>query len=269
MLQGPAAYFSAPVYGHSHYKKFWLKKMETEDDSAVEAAPPLAEGGGGVLLTNCSALDMKGTSPLPLAIRAVAPAPAAAEKQIKNEVDYTLALGVGDSKQVEEEDMGFSRRAEKFDKFAVDKSSAMEPSIYTNDLSSRAVMKMCADCKTVKTPLWRNGPRGPKSLCNACGIRYKKMGKRPSSPSTPPISSSGKSKIHGKRENIYGRQQGKKIRNLGGGRSSMGPRCLQAEGDIANYGEGNRSWEALRRWRQVERIRKPAMAMAKDEEEGA
>ncbi|CAL5341115.1 unnamed protein product [Camellia sinensis] len=34
--------------------------------------------------------------------------------------------------------------------------------------------KCCADCKTTKTPLWRGGPAGPKSLCNACGIRYRK-----------------------------------------------------------------------------------------------
>ncbi|XP_020211704.1 GATA transcription factor 17 [Cajanus cajan] len=30
--------------------------------------------------------------------------------------------------------------------------------------------KCCADCKTTKTPLWRGGP----TLCNACGIRYRK-----------------------------------------------------------------------------------------------
>ncbi|KAL8208901.1 hypothetical protein R6Q57_008313 [Mikania cordata] len=34
--------------------------------------------------------------------------------------------------------------------------------------------KLCGDCKTSKTPLWRTGPAGPKSLCNACGIRYRK-----------------------------------------------------------------------------------------------
>ncbi|XP_051228611.1 uncharacterized protein [Lolium perenne] len=34
--------------------------------------------------------------------------------------------------------------------------------------------KACADCYTTKTPLWRGGPTGPKSLCNACGIRYRK-----------------------------------------------------------------------------------------------
>ncbi|PKA52738.1 GATA transcription factor 16 [Apostasia shenzhenica] len=35
-------------------------------------------------------------------------------------------------------------------------------------------MKCCADCRTTKTPLWRGGPSGPKTLCNACGIRYRK-----------------------------------------------------------------------------------------------
>ncbi|CAI0427998.1 unnamed protein product [Linum tenue] len=34
--------------------------------------------------------------------------------------------------------------------------------------------KTCADCGTSKTPLWRGGPAGPKSLCNTCGIRSRK-----------------------------------------------------------------------------------------------
>ncbi|OVA16843.1 zinc finger protein [Macleaya cordata] len=39
---------------------------------------------------------------------------------------------------------------------------------------SETTKKSCADCQTSKTPLWRGGPAGPKSLCNACGIRYRK-----------------------------------------------------------------------------------------------
>ncbi|KAK4347974.1 hypothetical protein RND71_034313 [Anisodus tanguticus] len=42
------------------------------------------------------------------------------------------------------------------------------------------VARRCANCDTTSTPLWRNGPRGPKSLCNACGIRYKKEERRAS-----------------------------------------------------------------------------------------
>ncbi|CAL9076431.1 gata transcription factor [Musa troglodytarum] len=38
--------------------------------------------------------------------------------------------------------------------------------------------KRCSACGETKTPLWRNGPDGPKSLCNACGIRYRKEAKK-------------------------------------------------------------------------------------------
>ncbi|KAJ4727756.1 GATA transcription factor [Melia azedarach] len=36
------------------------------------------------------------------------------------------------------------------------------------------IKKSCIDCRTTRTPLWRSGPAGPRSLCNACGIRYRK-----------------------------------------------------------------------------------------------
>ncbi|GMI92695.1 cytokinin-responsive gata factor 1, GATA TRANSCRIPTION FACTOR 22, GNC-LIKE [Hibiscus trionum] len=45
-------------------------------------------------------------------------------------------------------------------------------SSYNNNNNS--TIRVCADCNTTKTPLWRSGPRGPKSLCNACGIRQRK-----------------------------------------------------------------------------------------------
>lgn len=28
------------------------------------------------------------------------------------------------------------------------------------------------------TPVWRAGPEGPKTLCNACGVRYMKVAKK-------------------------------------------------------------------------------------------
>ncbi|KAJ4875348.1 GATA transcription factor 21 [Raphanus sativus] len=40
--------------------------------------------------------------------------------------------------------------------------------------NTNGVIRVCSDCNTTKTPLWRSGPRGPKSLCNACGIRQRK-----------------------------------------------------------------------------------------------
>ncbi|XP_076940328.1 GATA transcription factor 11-like [Bidens hawaiensis] len=34
-------------------------------------------------------------------------------------------------------------------------------------------IKKCAHCEITKTPQWREGPMGPKTLCNACGVRYR------------------------------------------------------------------------------------------------
>jgi len=40
------------------------------------------------------------------------------------------------------------------------------------DAPSHPVRK-CLHCEITKTPQWRAGPMGPKTLCNACGVRYK------------------------------------------------------------------------------------------------
>lgn len=41
-----------------------------------------------------------------------------------------------------------------------------------NTPPSQSVRK-CMHCEITKTPQWRAGPMGPKTLCNACGVRYK------------------------------------------------------------------------------------------------
>ncbi|KAL0865263.1 hypothetical protein Bca101_044381 [Brassica carinata] len=35
------------------------------------------------------------------------------------------------------------------------------------------VIRKCTHCETTKTPQWREGPNGPKTLCNACGVRFR------------------------------------------------------------------------------------------------
>nr|XP_043613242.1 GATA transcription factor 16-like [Erigeron canadensis] len=52
------------------------------------------------------------------------------------------------------------------------KSSPERSGSTTSDGGS--LIKTCVDCGTSKTPLWRGGPAGPKSLCNACGIKSRK-----------------------------------------------------------------------------------------------
>ncbi|KAJ0248975.1 GATA transcription factor 1 [Hirschfeldia incana] len=47
---------------------------------------------------------------------------------------------------------------------------------YKRKMTSVAVAGMgrkCQHCGADKTPQWRAGPSGPKTLCNACGVRYK------------------------------------------------------------------------------------------------
>ncbi|KAL2928189.1 GATA transcription factor 5 [Bienertia sinuspersici] len=36
-----------------------------------------------------------------------------------------------------------------------------------------AFQRRCSHCQVTKTPQWRAGPSGPKTLCNACGVRFK------------------------------------------------------------------------------------------------
>ncbi|XP_055805211.1 GATA transcription factor 19-like [Solanum dulcamara] len=59
-------------------------------------------------------------------------------------------------------------------------SSAHKSGRSSNNNADPLVTRRCANCDTTSTPLWRNGPRGLKSLCNACGIRYKKEERRSS-----------------------------------------------------------------------------------------
>ncbi|MFS8010448.1 putative transcription factor C2C2-GATA family [Helianthus anomalus] len=39
--------------------------------------------------------------------------------------------------------------------------------------TSQLQIRRCSHCLVQKTPQWRAGPLGPKTLCNACGVRFK------------------------------------------------------------------------------------------------
>ncbi|MCO5549897.1 hypothetical protein L7F22_003372 [Adiantum nelumboides] len=74
------------------------------------------------------------------------------------------------------------------------------------------VLKACSLCGTTKTPMWRSGPQGPKSLCNACGIRFKKYRSFPgqsepselmSSPLLGPVASKPLSKPLKRKQNSF------------------------------------------------------------------
>jgi hypothetical protein len=46
-------------------------------------------------------------------------------------------------------------------------------SVNNNGSNSSIPTRRCTHCLSQKTPQWRAGPLGPKTLCNACGVRYK------------------------------------------------------------------------------------------------
>ncbi|CAN6981329.1 unnamed protein product [Brassica rapa subsp. trilocularis] len=48
------------------------------------------------------------------------------------------------------------------------KTSHTEASSYDD-----GIVRRCTHCETTKTPQWREGPNGPKTLCNACGVRFR------------------------------------------------------------------------------------------------
>ncbi|AES73877.1 GATA transcription factor, putative [Medicago truncatula] len=48
-----------------------------------------------------------------------------------------------------------------------------KPSPRKRDPNDGGEGRKCLHCATDKTPQWRTGPLGPKTLCNACGVRYK------------------------------------------------------------------------------------------------
>jgi len=49
---------------------------------------------------------------------------------------------------------------------------------------------VCTDCGTLDSPEWRKGPSGPKTLCNACGLRWAKKEKKSKPPPTLPAGNS-------------------------------------------------------------------------------
>ncbi|KAJ4965002.1 hypothetical protein NE237_016851 [Protea cynaroides] len=107
-------------------------------------------------------------------------------------VDCTLSLGTPSTRQTEDKSMTNLQRSGScmsnlcWDIFQPNKPhpstsashTSSQGSILNNFNGDPLLARRCANCDTTSTPLWRNGPRGPKSLCNACGIRYKKEERR-------------------------------------------------------------------------------------------
>ncbi|OAY36620.1 GATA transcription factor 9 [Manihot esculenta] len=53
------------------------------------------------------------------------------------------------------------------------KPSSKKQGSHNSNPAVEAPVRKCLHCQAEKTPQWRTGPMGPKTLCNACGVRYK------------------------------------------------------------------------------------------------
>ncbi|KAH6780103.1 hypothetical protein C2S52_011340 [Perilla frutescens var. hirtella] len=56
---------------------------------------------------------------------------------------------------------------------SVEKPPAKKQKRKTDVDSGPVSGRRCTHCQVQKTPQWRTGPLGPKTLCNACGVRFK------------------------------------------------------------------------------------------------
>ncbi|XP_021753502.1 GATA transcription factor 5-like [Chenopodium quinoa] len=53
------------------------------------------------------------------------------------------------------------------------KKPKKKPAVNSSAGENPPVQRRCSHCQVTKTPQWRAGPNGPKTLCNACGVRFK------------------------------------------------------------------------------------------------
>ncbi|CCF59976.1 hypothetical protein KAFR_0I01960 [Kazachstania africana CBS 2517] len=51
----------------------------------------------------------------------------------------------------------------------------LNPSLHFPDKRHRKQHDKCKMCFTLETPQWRSGPDGPSTLCNKCGLYYKRQ----------------------------------------------------------------------------------------------
>ncbi|GMI83573.1 GATA transcription factor 5 [Hibiscus trionum] len=69
---------------------------------------------------------------------------------------------------------GLGRLANDFTEPPTKKQKKKRVAVQGSGLSSaNPFQRRCSHCQVQKTPQWRTGPLGAKTLCNACGVRYK------------------------------------------------------------------------------------------------
>ncbi|KAE8676023.1 GATA transcription factor 23 [Hibiscus syriacus] len=111
------------------------------------------------------------------------------------------------------------------DKFPCTVHNGEETNCFSN---TNNATRACSDCNKTTTPLRRRGSRGPKSLCNACGIRQRKARRalEAAANGAAVVTDAAplKIKVHGNKEMKKSRRVYKKQL-----KSNSGNNCLHAE----------------------------------------
>ncbi|KAK7291000.1 hypothetical protein RIF29_05830 [Crotalaria pallida] len=123
---------------------------------------------------------------------------------------------------------------------------------------NNTTIRVCSDCNTSSTPLWRSGPNGPKSLCNACGIRQRKarraMAEAANGLTLATDASSTKTRVHNKEKKSHRTNHLAQFKNkfkstatsAGGSRSSShGEKKLQYFKDLAQSWRNNSAFQQV------------------------
>ncbi|XP_074349294.1 GATA transcription factor 5-like [Apium graveolens] len=85
--------------------------------------------------------------------------------------DSELILPIKEeNKEVKNEKTRLKRVKEEEDQ---DQEEGILGSFEDNNGQQQQQPRRCTHCLSQRTPQWRTGPLGPKTLCNACGVRYK------------------------------------------------------------------------------------------------
>uniref|UniRef100_A0ACD5X3U4 Uncharacterized protein n=1 Tax=Avena sativa TaxID=4498 RepID=A0ACD5X3U4_AVESA len=79
----------------------------------------------------------------------------------------------GDDEEVPQEKRRIKKTAPMDEELQQAKRKIKKATYVNEELPHEEPVKRCTHCMSFKTPQWRTGPLGPKSLCNACGVRYK------------------------------------------------------------------------------------------------
>ncbi|XP_068482002.1 putative GATA transcription factor 22 isoform X1 [Phaseolus vulgaris] len=142
----------------------------------------------------------------------------------------------------------------------------MSPPSTNSDLATNKfdIIRVCADCNTTSTPLWRSGPNGPKSLCNACGIRQRKAKRAMAEAANgfaPSTSVDAKSRVRSHKEKKCRTNHSARFKNKCKTATSGAARGTLSEEDLKDFAIGLRDDSDLKQVFPMDEVAQAALLL--------